>query len=132
MVLILKDIKNPSKLVMKAFSSSDSFTNKSGQATNKIKINDGDVIGQTMPWNGGEVGTFHFAFIKYEFAQQWRKELRAAYSVKGGVPDTYTPAAEGRYEVTGGVRHLKGFPHTRVSPLSWWVNPCGTSSPVRC
>lgn len=80
-----------------------------------------------MPWTKGS-GTFHFAFIKMEFAQRWHNELRAANKVN----HTYTPALESRTEIRKGVRYLKDSTTGRASPMSWWIVPCGSASPVRC
>ncbi|HMQ05501.1 MAG TPA: RHS repeat-associated core domain-containing protein [Pyrinomonadaceae bacterium] len=126
-VLILKDIVEPGPKILAALSTSTSFTDKSGNPTSKVEIGVGDLIGKTMPWTKGS-GTFHFAFIKMEFAQRWRNELRAANNVN----HTYTPALESRTEIRKGVRYLKDSTTGRASPMSWWIVPCGSASPVRC
>lgn len=105
------------------------FTDRSGNPTSKIKLNAGDVIGTTMQWNLSPAtakyypnysnlkpGTFHFAFLKYEYVQQYRSKATGG----GGVaPD------EVRDKMTPQERE-------KTPALGWYVAPCSPESPVRC
>lgn len=104
------------------------FTDKTGNPTSQIKLNAGDVIGTTSAWNlssaktfypgfpASQVGTFHFAFMKYEFVQNYRSKATGG----GGVaPDD--------------VRDKMSEKERQSTPaLNWYIAPLSPLSPVKC
>lgn len=103
------------------------FTDRAGNPTSKVKLNAGDVIGTTMAWKLGsarvfysgypvEVGTFHFAFLKYEFVQTYRSKATGGGGVASDeVRDKMSPKEK-----------------ASTPALSWYIAPLSPQSPVRC
>lgn len=103
------------------------FTDANKNPTSKIRLNAGDLIGTTMPWKLGsasvfysgypaQVVTFHFAFIKYEFVQNYRSKATGG----GGVADDE-------------VRNKMTEKEKQSTPaLNWYIAPLSPASPVRC
>ena len=122
MVFILKDLGSLGPKVNKApktYPGHTAIFKKNGSPISKITLNVGDVIGTTSKWTGfgNDGGLFHFTFLDAAFVQQFRN-LKA----RGGDIYDGTPAEIKAMEKQGYV----------VVPKSWFVDPCGSGSPLRC
>ncbi len=136
-VLVIKDlITLGPKMIKENFSnkenkSSSKIIDKNGNPISKTKLVNGDLIGTTMPWTnekgavrnqfysayaGYDPGTFHFAFVKYEFIQRFRSETTGV----GGIA----------YDETW--EQMEKAEQAKTAPLSWFVIPCSPESPVKC
>lgn len=138
-VLIIKDlVKLGAKIKLAPLTTRDNdktprrdeskFTDKTGNPTSKIKLNAGDIIGTTSAWNLGsaktfypgfpasQVGTFHFAFMKYEFVQNYRSKATGG---SGVAPDD--------------IRDKMPEKERQSTPaLNWYIAPLNPLSPVKC
>lgn len=103
------------------------FIDANKNPISKIRLNAGDLIGTTMPWKLGtasvfysgypaQVGTFHFALMKYEFVQNYRSKATGG----GGVASD-----EARNKMTEKERQS-------TPALDWYIAPLSPASPVKC
>jgi hypothetical protein len=100
-VMVLKDVENVSSKVRQAPYGTAPFLDKNGNPISKVFLKAGDRIGSTSKWEGPTnkyQRGMHFGFSHFEFARQYRDNMRKAYS----------------------------------SPSSYFIDPCGSSSPARC
>lgn len=112
------------------------FTDKNGNPISTIKLVAGDLIGTTTIWSRllaanyypeykRDFGTFHFSFLKYEFAQNFRLKK----SLGGDLfQDEDIKPGEKLYTK----RSAKGEMIDVRIPKSWFIAPCSPQSPVRC
>lgn len=133
-VLLLKDLVTVSQkiktapLTTKQTVNASKFTDRNGKPISKITLNPGDIIGTTLSWKlnpmttfyskyaGMDLGTFHFAFLKYEFAQLYRS------------------TATGVGVATDDLRNEMVKNNEKILPaaLSWFIPACSPESPVKC
>ena len=111
------------------------ITDKSGRPLSKVRVNAGDLIGTTAYWKissarlfysgyeQGEFGTFHFAFLKYEHAQQYRSNISSADGV--AIDDIAMQRNAENFQKTQSKKIV-------VFPLSWFIPPLSPDSPVKC
>lgn len=102
------------------------FTNKAGNPFKPIELVSGDLIGTTTKWEklgaknfyqgyGGIYGTFHFALLKLEKAQEYRSKIGHKDESKRGEGVTVEPGD-----------------NPNAIPLDWFIPIFSPQSPVKC
>lgn len=82
-----------------------------------------------MPWDNGKYGTFHFAILKYEKAQ----EFRTRKSSVANIADNELIA-----KMTAEANSIKNPKLKKQAlgqipfPFDWFINVLSPESPVRC
>lgn len=131
-VMLIKDLTSLGQAVLKAPKTGTGtgklqIIDSKGNPISKVKINVGEIIGTTMSWKPDiaakyyssydrTFGSFHFAFLKYEFAQQYRSKAPNA----DGVADDEAIAT------------LSPEQRKTTALIKWFVPVLGPESPVKC
>lgn len=107
------------------------FLDKTGNPLKIVELKNDDLIGTTMPWSklGAKnyypgydrtFGTFHFAFLKYEKAQQYRNVIPTVTRLQGGVA------------FDEDIAKMSVSERAKAIPISWFISVLSPESPVKC